>query len=145
MASLKGRLPQKLKSKSILSCEIIQIQSVLLLFYKETEIKIENRCNLFLRDGFRKTDLGIDLIANDFRGSIYFLLHHLSFILTEGGLFLLTCKGWFELFIVFIQRMVSLNGHSIQYKMLLGRLQVYRSIKYLKIVMLTSPGFFLKE
>ena len=45
---------------------------------------------LFLRDGFRKTDLGIDLIANAFRGSIqstrlfsifssYFLFHHLSF------------------------------------------------------------------
>ena len=38
--SLTGRLPQKLLSKSVLSCEIVQIQSVSSWFYKETEIKI---------------------------------------------------------------------------------------------------------
>ena len=40
VVSLKGRLPQKLQSKFTLSCEIIQIHSVLSWFYKETEIKI---------------------------------------------------------------------------------------------------------
>ena len=32
--------------------------------------EIENRCILYLCDRFRKTDLGIDLTANAFRGSI---------------------------------------------------------------------------
>ena len=60
---------------------------------------------------FEKTDLGIDLIANAFRGSIkdtrsfsiftlfiylfsiiFFLFHHLSFRKTEWGLLLLTLK-----------------------------------------------------
>ena len=31
---------------------------------------MKNRRIFFVRDGFRKTDLGIDLIANAFRGSI---------------------------------------------------------------------------
>ena len=38
----------------------------------------------------------------------FFLFHHLSFRKTEGHLFMLTLKGYFELFIIFIQRMVSL-------------------------------------
>ena len=32
--------------------------------------EIENRRILYLCDGFRKTDIGIDLIANAFQGSI---------------------------------------------------------------------------
>ena len=41
VVSLKGRLPQKLQSKSNLSREIVQIQSLFRHgFYKETEIKI---------------------------------------------------------------------------------------------------------
>ena len=102
-------LPQKLQSKSTLSCEIVQIhsQSVSSWFYKETEsqslTEIENR-RIFC-DGFRKTDLGTDLISNAFRGSIQntnlfsifssfiFMLRHLSFRKTEGDLFLLTVKG----------------------------------------------------
>ena len=38
--NLKGGLPEKLQSKSTLSCEIVKIQSVSSWFYKETEIKI---------------------------------------------------------------------------------------------------------
>ena len=65
----------------------------------------ENRRSLFLGDGFRKTDLGIDLIANAFRGSIqntrlFSIFSSLIFCSiiyvfkkTEGGLFLLTLKG----------------------------------------------------
>ena len=65
---------------------------------------MDNGRILLLCDGLRKTDLGIDLIANGFRGPIqnqdhfrYFL--HLfsvpSFIFRkqEGGLFLLSLKG----------------------------------------------------
>ena len=41
VVSLKGRLPQKLQSKTTLSCEIVQpTQSVSSWFYKETEIKM---------------------------------------------------------------------------------------------------------
>ena len=40
VVSLKGRLPQKLQSKSTLSCGIVQIQFVSSWFYKEAEIKI---------------------------------------------------------------------------------------------------------
>ena len=74
MVSLKGRLPQKLQSKSTLSCEIVQIHSLFRHgFIKKPKSKfnrIENRRILFLCEGFPKTDLGIDLIANAFRGSI---------------------------------------------------------------------------
>ena len=45
-------------------------QSVLSWIYKETEIKIKIDLFLFLCDGFRKTDIGIKLITNAFRGSI---------------------------------------------------------------------------
>ena len=52
----------------------LDTQSVSSWFYKETEItnltEIGNRRILLLCDGFRKTDLGIDLIANAFRQSI---------------------------------------------------------------------------
>ena len=77
------------------------VQSVSSWFYKET---------------FRKTDLGIDLIANAFQGSIrnarlftifssfIFYFHHLSFQKTERWVFLLTLKGWFKLFILFVER-----------------------------------------
>ena len=42
VVSLKGKLSQKLQSKSTLSCEIIQMQSVSSWFYKKkkTEIKV---------------------------------------------------------------------------------------------------------
>ena len=72
VVSLKGRLPQKLQSKSTLSCEIAQIHSLLCHgLIKKPESKFNrNRRILFLCDGFRKTDLGIDLIANALRGSI---------------------------------------------------------------------------
>ena len=73
--SLKGRLPQKLQSKSTLSCEIVQIHSLFRHGFirnrKQNLTEIGNRRILFLCDGFRKTDLGIDLIANAFRGSIH--------------------------------------------------------------------------
>ena len=72
VVSLKGRLPQKLQSKYPLSCENVQIHSLFRHgFTKKPESKLNrNRCILFLCDGFRKTDLGIDLIADAFRGSI---------------------------------------------------------------------------
>ena len=106
---LKGRLPQKLQSKPTLSCRIVQIHSLFCHgFIKKPKSKFNrNRRILFLCDGFRKSYLGIDLIANAFRGSIqntklvrYFL--HLfsipSFIFSKNGkgvkgLFLLTLKG----------------------------------------------------
>ena len=74
VVSLKGRLPQKLQSKSTLSCEIAQIHVHSLFrhgFIKKPKSKLselENRRILFLYDGFRKTDLGIHLIANVLRG-----------------------------------------------------------------------------
>ena len=72
--SVKGRLPQKLQSKSTLSCETVQIHSLFRYgFMKKPKSKFNlNRKYriLFLCDGFRKTDLGIDLISNAFRGSI---------------------------------------------------------------------------
>ena len=96
MVSFKGRLSWKLQSKSTLSCEIVQIHSLFRHdFIKKLKSKFNrNRSILFLCDGFRKTDLGIDLIANAFRVSIqntrlfrYFL--HLfsvpSFIFSKNG------------------------------------------------------------
>ena len=72
VVSLKGRLPQKLQSKSTISFEIIQINSLFRHGFmkkpKSKFIEIENRRILCLSDGFRKTNLGIDLIANAFRG-----------------------------------------------------------------------------
>ena len=41
VVNLKGKLPQKLQSKSTLSCDIVQIHSLFpSWFYKETEIII---------------------------------------------------------------------------------------------------------
>ena len=82
-------LTEKLQSKSTLSCEIVQIHSLFRHgFYKETRnqnlTEIENRRMLFLCDGFRKTDLGSDLIANDFRGSIQ---HTRSFSIFSSFIF----------------------------------------------------------
>ena len=68
MVSLKGRLPQKLQSKSTLSCGIVQIHSLFRHGFIETEIEIYVFCS-YVTD-FEKTDLGIDLIANAFRRSI---------------------------------------------------------------------------
>ena len=72
VVNLKGRLPQKLQSKSTLSCEIVQIHSLFRHgFIKKLKSKfnriIKNRHILFLYDGFQKTDLGIHLIANALR------------------------------------------------------------------------------
>ena len=60
VVSLKGRLPQKLQSKSTLSCEIVHIRSLFRHgfinkpnYYKKTEI--ENRCVWFICDGFQTT------------------------------------------------------------------------------------------
>ena len=75
VVSLNGRLPQKLQSKSTLFCEIVQIHSLFRHgFIKKPKSKFnrkkKKKCILFLCDGFRKSDLGIDLIANAFQGSI---------------------------------------------------------------------------
>ena len=109
MVSLKGRLPQKLQSKSTLSCEIVQIHSLFRLGFTKKKrnqniTETENRRILFLCDGFRKTDLGTDLIGNTFRGSIqdtrlfsifssFIFFSIIVFSKTEGDLFLLTLKG----------------------------------------------------
>ena len=72
--SLKGRLPQKLQSKTTLSCEIVQILSLFRHGFIKNRNKnlteIFNIRILFLGDGFRKTDLCIGFIANTYRGSI---------------------------------------------------------------------------
>ena len=71
---LKGRLPQKLQSKSIISCENVQIHSLFRHgFIKKPKSKFNrngNRHILFLCDRFRKAVLDTDLIANAFQGSI---------------------------------------------------------------------------
>ena len=97
--------------------------------------EIENRRILFLCDVFRKTDLGIDMIANAFRGSgykiifklfvIYFQFNHLSFRKKEGSLFLLTIKRQFNYSLSLLKDAFT-YGHSILHKMLLVRLHVYR-------------------
>ena len=75
VVSLKGRLPQKLRSKSTLSAAKLFRYTICFVMVLERNryqnlTEIENRRILLLCDGFRKTDLGIDLIANAFRGSI---------------------------------------------------------------------------
>ena len=74
VVSLKGRLPEIMQSTSTLSCHIIQIHSLFRHgFIKKRNqnlTEIQNRRILFICNGFRKTDLGTDLIANAFRGSI---------------------------------------------------------------------------
>ena len=119
--------------------------------------EIENRYILFLCDRFRKTNLGIDLIYKCFSTVdtkhkiifniffIYFLFHHLSFRKTKRGLFKLTLKKKFKLFIILIQKMVSLMVILFSTKCFLF---VYMNITLhlLRLkVMLTYPGFFFKE
>ena len=74
VVSLKGGLPQKLQSKFTLSGGTVQIHSLFRHgFIKKSKSRfnrLENRRILFSYDGFRKTDLGIDMIANAFRGLI---------------------------------------------------------------------------
>ena len=74
VVSLKGRLPQKLQSKSTLSCEILQIHSLFRHDFINKPKSHFNRnrkyTNLFLCEAFRKTDHDMDLIADAFRGSI---------------------------------------------------------------------------
>ena len=104
---------------------------------------------MFLCDGFRKTDRGIELIANDFQGSI----QNTKIEKRKGAysclpLFLLTLKGQFKLFIIFIQRMVLPTVILFCTKCFLFvymYIDLLKPINYLKIVMLTSPGFFFKE
>ena len=71
VVSLKGRLPQKLQSKSTFSCEIVRKHSLFrhgFINKPKSEKQIENRQILLLCNGFRKTVLCIDLIANAFDG-----------------------------------------------------------------------------
>ena len=74
MVSLKGRLPEIMQAKYTLSCDIIQIHSLFRHgFIKKPKSKfnrIRKKTYFVLIDGFRKTNLGINLIANAFRGSI---------------------------------------------------------------------------
>ena len=74
MVSLKGRLPEIMQSTSTLSCDIIQIHSLFRHgIIKKPKSKFDRKIDVFCSDtcnGFRKADLGIDLIANAFRGSI---------------------------------------------------------------------------
>ena len=131
--SLKGRLPKKMQSKSTLSCEIVHIRSLSVSswFYKETEIQF-----LFLCDGFRKTAIGIDLIANAFRGSkqnrrlfsIFSLFIFCSIIYLfekQNGAY--CCLPSKDSLIIhyFYSKDGFTYGQSIQYKMLLVRLHVY--------------------
>ena len=136
--NLKGRLPQKLQSEFTISCEIVQIYSLFRhAFINLTEV--ENRRILFLCDGFRKTDLGIDLIANTFRGSIQnarlfsifslFIFCSIIYLFEkqDGAYCCLPSKD--SLIIHYLYSKDGFTyGHSIQYKMLLVRLHVYRSI-----------------
>ena len=72
-----------------------------------------------------------------FRYFLQFFFSVPSFIFSKNGrgggagIFLFTLKGWFKLFIIFIQRMVSLTV-ILQYKMLLVRLHIYIDILKLK-------------
>ena len=91
-------------------------------------------------DGFRKTDLGIDFIANAFRGSIQntrlfsifssFIFCSIIYLFEKRkGLIL----AYPQMIVYIIHYLDSKDGftfrHSIQYKMLLVSLHVSRSIK----------------
>ena len=69
VVSLKGRLPEIMQSASTLSCDIIQIHSLFRHGFIKKPKSIFNRNCSDVTD-FEKTDLGIDLIANAFGGSI---------------------------------------------------------------------------
>ena len=88
VVSLKGRLPTNCNLNPLFLAKLFRYTvcfvMVLLRNRNQNLTDIENRRILFLCDGYRN--------ANAFR----------------EGLFLLTLKGWFKLFIIFLQRMVSL-------------------------------------
>ena len=144
VVSLKGRLPKRLQSKTTLSCEIVQIHSLFRRgFIKKPKSKFNrNRkktCILFLCDGFRKTDLGIDLIANAFRGPIQntrlfsmfslFIFCSIIYLFEKqnGAYCCLPSKD--SSIIHYISSKDSFTyGQCIQYEMLLVRLHVYRSV-----------------
>ena len=101
---------------------------------------MENRRILFLYDVFRKTDLGIDMIANAFQGSIQttrLFYNFSSFIFSsiiylsekrKGAYSYLPSKD--SLIIHYLYSKDGFTyGHSILHKMLLVRLHVYRSIR----------------
>ena len=117
---------------------------------------------MFLYGGFRKTDLGMHLIANALRGwiqnirlfSIFSSFIFCSIIyLFEKSKGAYSClpskdslnyslaffKGWFHLW-----PFCSVKNASCSFTCI----EIYQNLKpinYLKIVMLTSPGFFFKE
>ena len=144
VVSLKGRLPQILQSKSTLCCKIVQKHSLFLHgFVKKPNqnlTEIENRRILFLYDRFKKkTDLGIFFLQMLFEGRYktqdyfrYFL--HLfsvpSFIFSKNWRGAHSCLPSKDSII--IRYLYSEDGftygHSIQYKMILLHLHVYRSI-----------------
>ena len=109
VVSLEFRLPEKLQSKSTLSCEIVPIHRLFRHgFIKKPKSKfnrIENKRICFYVTDFAKTDLGIDLIANAFRESIQntmlfsicssFIFCFIIYLFEKWkwGLFLLTLKG----------------------------------------------------
>ena len=143
MVSLKGRLPKKLQSKSTISSEIVQTHSLFRHGFKKNRnpdlTEIENRPILFLCGGFRKTDLGFDLIATAFRGSIqntrlfsifslfiFCSIIHL-FEKQNGAHCCLPSKDSLIIHYLY-SKDVFTYGQYIQYKMLPVRLHVYRSI-----------------
>ena len=140
--STSDRLRKKLQSKSTLSCKIVQIHSLFRHgFRKKPKSKFnqKNRRILFLWYGFWKTDLGIDLIANAFRGSMQntrlfsifslFIFHSIIYLFEKqnGTYCCLPSKDSLIIHYLYSQNGFT-YGQSIQYKMLFVRLHVYRSI-----------------
>ena len=77
----------------------------------------------------------------------FFLFHHLSFQKTEWAYSCLPSKDSYIIHYIHSKH-GFIHGHSIQYKMLLVHLHVYRSINLKAIKLfensdLTSPGFVL--
>ena len=109
MVNLKGRVPQKLHLNPLFLAKLFRYKVTFVMVLSRNQnqnlSEIENRSILFLCDGFRKTVLGIDLIANAFRRSIqntklFSIVSSLIFCSTiylfektEGDLFLLALKG----------------------------------------------------
>ena len=110
-----------------------------MVFIKKPKSRFNrNRRILFLRDGFRKTDLVFDLIPNAFRRSIQntrLFSTFSSFIFCSIIYLFEKLKGAYsclpsnEIIRFLYSKDGFTYGHSIQYKMLLVRLHVYRSIK----------------
>ena len=129
--SLKRRLPQKLLSKSTLSCEIVQIHSLFRHgFIKKPKSQFKRNIRiLFLCDGFRKTDLGVDLMASlfsIFSSFIFFSIIYL-FEKRKGAYSCLKDNHSF----IFIQRMVSLMVILFSTKCFLF-VYMYRDLSKLK-------------